>query len=190
MKAFSAYACASALLLLAGAAGSTTTRNKKAVLFSSDTAIIAWQNPRFDSPLDANSTRLAVHVLNQDGDDYALAYSKCSGAEHRRVSEVRNQTGKPDVHIGNGAPRYSVDIDADGVGTYDYSAYLAGFYCNQPLPENLGWSRADLTGRVLAGCGRSRACLSGYGRAGHGLRRPVGVPQHRVPGIRHRFRGR
>ncbi len=110
MKAFLAYACASTFLLLAGAAGATNNCNKKAVLFSSDTAIIAWQSPRFDSPLDSNSARLGVHVLNQDGDDYALAYSKCSGAEHKKVSEVRNlsfeflnQTGNPGVHVGNGA---------------------------------------------------------------------------------------
>ena len=159
MKAFLAYACASTFLLLAGAAGATNKCNKKAILFSSDTAIIAWQSPRFDSPLDSNSARLGVHVLNQDGDDYALAYSKCSGAEHKKVSEVRNlsfeflnQTGNPGVHVGNGAPRYSVDIDADDNGSYDYSAFLSGFYCNLPLAENLGWSRADFTGRVLAGC--------------------------------------
>lgn len=158
MKTLIALALASAALV-AFPASATNKCDKKAVLFSSDTAIIAWQSPRLDSPLDANNARLGVHVLNQDGDDYALAYSKCSGAEHKNVADVRNlsfeflnTTGNPGVHVGNGAPRYSVDIDVDGNGSYDYSAFLSGAFCNQPLVENLGWSRADFTGRVSAGC--------------------------------------
>lgn len=159
MKSILGFTCAAVWLLAAGTADATTSCNKKIVLFSSDTAIIAWQSPRVDSPLDPNSARLGVHVLNQDGDDYALAYSKCSGAEHKKVGDIRNLSfeflntaGNPDVHVGNGAPRYSVDIDVDGNGSYDFSMFLSGFFCNQPLVENLGWSRADFTGRVSPGC--------------------------------------
>ncbi len=56
------------------------------------------------------------------------------------------------MHVGAGAPRYSVDLDIDGNGSYDFSAFLSGFYCNQPLAENPGWSRADFTGRISPGC--------------------------------------
>jgi hypothetical protein len=160
MKKLIVWALAGASLAAAGAAGATTPKcDKKIQLFSSDTAIIAWQSPRVDSPLDSNSARIGIHVLNNDGDDYALAYSKCSGAERKKVGDIRNLSfeflntaGNPGVHVGAGAPRYSVDIDKDGDGSYDYSAFLSGFYCNQPLPENPGWSRADFTGRILPGC--------------------------------------
>jgi hypothetical protein len=160
MKTLIVWALAGAALVAVGTAGATPPKcDKKIQLFSSDTAIIAWQSPRLDSPRDPNSARIGIHVLNQDGDDYALAYSKCSGAEHKKVGDVRNlsfeflnQTGNPDVHVGNGAPRYSVDIDADGDGSYDYSAFLSGYFCNEPMAENPKWSRADFTGRISAGC--------------------------------------
>lgn len=159
MKILTVLALGATMLGMAMPADASTKCNKKLILFSSDTAIIAWQTLRVDSPLDANNARLGVHVLNQDGDDYAYAYSKCSGIEDKKVGDIRNlsfdflnTTGNPDVHVGAGAPRYSVDLDVDGDGVYDYSAFLAGSYCNQPLAENPGWSRADFTGRILAGC--------------------------------------
>jgi hypothetical protein len=132
------------------------------LFISSDTGVITWQGLRFDSPRDPNSSRLAAHVLHNPpvvGDDYAIAYSKCSGVEGKLVGAVRNlsfeflnETGEPFVHIGNGAPRYSVDIDGGGDGSYDYSAFLSGFHCNEPMAEDTRWSRADFTGRTLAGC--------------------------------------
>src|SRR5262245_58269614 len=165
MKSLYAWALAGAALIVAAPAGATNCTNasvKKLVLFSSDTGVIAWQSDRFDSPRDPNSVRLALHVLHNPpvvGDDFAFAYSKCSGLEHKLVGQVKNlsfeflnQTGEPFVHIGNGAPRYSVDIDADGDGGYDFSAFLSGFFCNEPMAENLGWSRADFTGRTSPGC--------------------------------------
>lgn len=127
--------------------------------FTSDTGIIGWQTPRLDSPLDPNNARLEVHVLNQDGDDWAGAYSICSSVEGKLVGEVRNlsfdflnETGNPDVHIGAGAPRYSVDIDANGDNVYDFSAFMSAYYCQDVLFEDTRWSRADFTGRTAAGC--------------------------------------
>jgi len=159
MKLLCALALGGMAMVMAGPASATTGCNKQLFFISSDTGVIAWQSPRFDSPRDPNSSRLAVHVLRQDGDDYAIAYSKCSGAENRLVGQLRNlsfeflnQTGEPSVHIGNGAPRYSVDIDQFGDGSYNFSAFLSGFHCNEPMAENTQWSRADFTGRLLAGC--------------------------------------
>jgi len=159
MKLLCSLALGAMAIVMAGPASATNPCNKKLFFITSDTGVIAWQSPRFDSPRDANNSRLAVHVLRQDGDDYAIAYSKCSGAEKKLVGQLRNlsfeflnTSGEPSVHIGNGAPRYSVDIDAGGDGTYDYSAFLSGFFCNEPMAENTKWSRADFTGRTLAGC--------------------------------------
>jgi hypothetical protein len=140
-------------------ANATNSCNKKLQLFSSDTGVIAWQSKRLDSPRDPNSTRLAVHVLRQDGDDYDLAWSKCSGLEHKLVGQVKNlsfeflnETGEASIHNGAGSPRLSVDIDKEGDGDYDFSIFLAGSYCNEPMAEDTRWSRADFTGRTLAGC--------------------------------------
>jgi hypothetical protein len=144
-------------LMMAGTASATNCSNanfKKLQFFSSDTGGILWQNQRLDSPLDPNSQRLLVHLLRQDGDDWAGAYSNCSGIEGKLVGDVRNLSfdflnaiGEPSVHIGAGAPRYSVDIDSDGDGDYDYSAFLAAFYC-QGTTTDVRWSRADFTGQT------------------------------------------
>jgi len=159
MKTLSTLAFAGLLLLLAGPASATNNCNKALILFSADTGVVTWQKPRLDSPRDPNSSRLALHVLHQDGDDYIVVYSKCTGIENRLVGAVRNlsfeflnASGEPSVHIGNGAPRYSVDIDAGGDGSYDYSAFLSGFFCNEPMVEDTRWSRADFTGRTAPGC--------------------------------------
>lgn len=164
VKTVLALACASLCLLAAGPASATNKPPKcKAPalqFFGDDTGIIAWQKPRLDSPLDPNNSRLGIHVLNQDGDDYAGAYNDCTGIEKLLVGQVRNlsfdflnQTGNPDVHVGAGAPRISVDLDTDGDGSTDAYAYLSAYYCQVPLAENPRWSRSDFTGRVLAGCG-------------------------------------
>jgi hypothetical protein len=152
---------AGAALVAAGSAGATTCSNanfKKLQFFSDDTGAILWQHPRVDSPLDPNNHRLLVHVLNQDGDDFAGAFSNCSGIENRTLGQVRNlsfdfmnETGQP-VHIGAGSPRYSVGIDTNSDGSAELFAFLAAFHCQAPLPEDTTWSRADFTGRVLAGC--------------------------------------
>ena len=150
---------AGSALIFASAANATDTCNKKLFFISFDTGVVAWQANRLDSPRDPNHTRLAVHVLHQDGDDYVNAYSKCSGIEGKLVGQIRNlsfeflnQSGEPFVHVGNGSPRYSVDLDADGNGSYDYSAFLSGFFCNEPMVEDTRWSRADFTGRTAPGC--------------------------------------
>jgi hypothetical protein len=160
MKTLCALALGGLALAMADPASATNCSNanfKKLQFFSSDTGGILWQSPRLDSPLDTNSQRLLVHLLRQDGDDWAGAYSNCTGIEGRLVGAVRNlsfdflnASGEPSVHIGAGAPRYSVDIDADGDGAYDFSAFLAAFYC-QGTTTNPAWSRADFTGQTAIG---------------------------------------
>lgn len=149
---------AMAVALPAHAIDCTVQANKKLQFFGDDTGIITWQSPRVDSPRDANTARLAVSVLFQDGDDYAGAQGKCTGIEGKLLGQVKNlsfdfenETGNP-VHIGAGAPRYSVELDTDGDGIADTVAYLSAFYCQAVLPEDTRWSRADWTGRTLAGC--------------------------------------
>jgi len=159
MKKKCLIVAASVAAILAAPAALATCVKPQLLFFGDDTGVIAWQAPRIDSPLDPNSARLAVHVLNQDGNDYAGAYNDCTGINGKLVGAVKNlsfdfqnETANPAVHIGAGAPRYSVDIDSDGDGLYNFSAFLSAFHCNVPLSENPGWSRADFTGRVTAGC--------------------------------------
>lgn len=161
MKVLCALTLAAAALFAAGAANATNCNNaayKKLQFFSSDTGGILWQSPRVDSPLDPNTQRLMVHLLSQDGDDWAGAYSNCSGIEGKALGDVRNlsfdflNTSSQPVHIGAGAPRYSVEIDTDGDQVADVYAYLAAFYCEEVLSGDPRWSRADFTGRVTAGC--------------------------------------
>jgi hypothetical protein len=168
MKALFAYACAGTLLLVAGTASATDNNNcteRRALkFFSQDTAGILWQSGRQDSPLDANGSRVMVTVLHQDGVfpyDYAGAFGECTGIIGKTINQVRNlsfdfmNASRPvshPVHIGAGAPRYSVDLDTDGDNIYDGSAYLAASYCEAVHPEDPAWSRADFTGRVIAGC--------------------------------------
>lgn len=142
----------------AHATNCTLAANKKLQFFGDDTGIITWQTPRVDSPRDTNKARLAVSVLFQTGDDYAGAYNDCTGIEGKLVGQVKNlsfdfenETGNP-VHIGAGSPRYSVGLDTDGDTVTDTYAYLSAFYCSEVLPEDTTWSRADFTGRTLAGC--------------------------------------
>lgn len=157
MRMLCAWALAGVALMAAGAANATNCNNadfRKLQFFSSDTGGILWQNQRFDSPLDTNSQRLLVHLLRQDSDDWAGAYSNCTGIEGKLVGAVRNlsfdflnDTAEPYVHIGAGAPRFSVDIDSDGDGDWDFSAFLSAFYC-QGTTTDAGWSRADFTGQT------------------------------------------
>jgi hypothetical protein len=146
--------------LIAGgvAMSAQATTTPKLVYQSDDTGMILWQAPRVDSPLDANHSRLAVHVLLQTGDDYALAQPQSSGINGKIVGQVRNlsfdfenETANP-VHTGAGAPRYTVEIDEDGDTVTDSYAFLSAFYCQVPLNEDTAWSRADFTGRKSTGC--------------------------------------
>lgn len=143
----------------AAATNCNLAANKRLQFFGDDTGIITWQTPRVDSPRDTNTARLAVSVLFQTGDDYAGAYNDCTGIEGKLVGQVKNlsfdfqnETGNP-VHIGAGSPRYSVGLDTDGDTVTDTYAYMSALYCSQVEPEDTTWSRADFTGRTLAGCG-------------------------------------
>jgi len=145
------------LALAAGEAAATCPQTLQ--FFGDDTGVITWQSGRVDSPKDSDSSRVAVHVLRQSNDDYAGAYTDCSGIENKLVGAVRNlsfeflnDSTEPSVHIGAGAPRYSVDLDTNGDGSYDLSAFLSAFHCQAVLPENPAWSRSDFTGRILPGC--------------------------------------
>lgn len=165
MRKVFVWALAGAALVAAGSAGATNCSNanyKKLQFFSYDTADILWQSQRVDSPLDANKSRIMVHSLHQDNVapyDYAGAYSNCSGIEGLSLASVRNLSfdflnlvGEPYVHIGAGAPRYSVEIDTDNDSSTDVVAYLAAYYCEEILSGDPRWSRADFTGRVTTGC--------------------------------------
>jgi hypothetical protein len=167
VKSVFPLACAALCLFVAGTAEATNkctaTSKKPLQLFSYDTAGIVWQNKRIDSPLDPNTQRLMVHVLDNSSPDepydYAGAIGPCTGIEKQALPNVRNlsydflNTSTHPVHNGAGAPRISVEIDTDGdLKTTEVVAYLAGFYCEDPLAENPAWSRADFTGRVTAGC--------------------------------------
>ena len=168
MKRLFVWALAGAALIAAGTAGATTNctnANVKKLQFdSSDTGGGLWQGPRDDSPLDSNSQRIMLHVLLNDGAgrpapfDIAAVFSNCSGIEGKTLPQVKNlsfdfmnETGQP-VHVGAGSPRLSVGIDKDGDGNAEFFAFLAAFHCQAVLPEDTTWSRADFTGRVLAGC--------------------------------------
>jgi hypothetical protein len=143
---------------VAGATNCTTLAEKKLKFFGDDTGIITWQGSRVDSPRDANTQRIGVSVLFQDGDEYAGANGTCTGIEGKLTGQVKNlsfdfenETANP-VHIGAGAPRYTVELDSTGGNVTDTYAYLSAFYCADVLPEDTRWSRADWTGRTLAGC--------------------------------------
>jgi hypothetical protein len=157
MKTIFASALVGVGILMAVPA-SATCPNLKLQFFSGDTGGIFWQQPRVDSPLDPNKSRLMGTVLFQDGDDFFGAFSNCTGIERKFIGSVRNlsfdfmnETGNP-VHIGAGSPRYSVELDTDNDNLTDLIAFLAAFHCPAVLVEDTRWSRADWTGRTLAGC--------------------------------------
>lgn len=161
MRMLCAWVIGVAALIVADIANATNCSNasfKRLQFFSNDTGGILWQTGRVDSPLDPNTQRLMIHLLKQDGDDWAGAYSNCSGIEGKALSAVRNlsfdflNTSSQPVHIGAGAPRYTVEIDTNGDNVTDVYAYLAAFYCEEVLSSDPRWSRADFTGRVTAGC--------------------------------------
>jgi hypothetical protein len=99
-----------------------------------------------------------VHVLSQDGDDFAGAFNDCTGIEGKTLGQVRNlsfdflnESSQP-VHIGAGSPAIRVLLDTNGDASFDDAATLAAFYCGTVLPEDSRWSRADFTGRTSPGC--------------------------------------
>ena len=160
---FAAAGLAMVMAIPAGAATCADSSFRKLQFFSDDTGGILWQSPRVDSPLDTGTARLMVHVLSQDGNDYAGAFGNCTGIEGKLVTavmnlsfEFMNLTGNPFVHISAGAPRYSVDLDTNNNGVFDtgvdVSASLAAFHCEEVRKEDTRWSRAYWTSRNAAGC--------------------------------------
>jgi hypothetical protein len=172
LKALTAAGLGLGTMMVSGMASATTTTTPKLTLFGDDTGVITWQGPgdygaRVDSPRDANNSRLALHVLQSASTvdppyyyDYVGALPNSSGLEGKLVGQVKNlsfdfqngTSGYP-VHVGAGAPRYSIEIDDDNdPNTQPVVAFMAAFYCEAQLPEDTTWSRADFTGRTLAGC--------------------------------------
>ena len=78
-------------LALAAGEAAAATCPQTLQFFGDDTGVVTWQSGRVDSPKDTDSSRVAVHVLRQAGDDdYAGAYTECSGIENKLVGAVRN----------------------------------------------------------------------------------------------------
>ena len=121
---------------------------------------IGWvQGP--DSPSDGNSSALSIRTDGTDGvnfTDYECAlaanvkYGLHAGSS---VGVVKNLSfeylDSPAGYVGGGAPRFSVDLDTDGNGSYDITAFLAASGCHAQIGTS-GWSRADFTGRTAPGC--------------------------------------
>jgi hypothetical protein len=157
MKTLLACALAGAALFATGSASAATSCPKALQLTSLDTAVIQWQKDRVDSPLDPNTSRLAVHVLHNDGDDIAIAYNDCTGIEGKSLGQVRNLsfdflnessqpvTVIPFMHI-------HVGLDTNSDGIVDNSVALVASNCAAVLSEDARWSRADFTGRTSPGC--------------------------------------
>jgi hypothetical protein len=168
MRKFLAWALAAVALVAAGSASATnncSNANFRQLKFeSSDTGGGLWQSQRDDSPLDANTSRVLLHVLLQDyagqpfGYDYVAIFANCTGIEGRTLPQVRNlsfdfmnETAQP-VHVGPGAPRIEIALDSNNDGSYDEIASLSAAHCPEVLGGNPGWSRADFTGRHSIGC--------------------------------------
>ena len=203
------------LALAAGEAAATCPQTLQ--FFGDDTGVVTWQSGRVDSPKDIDSSRVAVHVLRQDGNDYAGAYTDCSGIENKLVGAVRNlsfeflnDSTETAVHIGAGAPRYSVDITqmATEATTSRRSSRRStvrqcfrrirlgverispGVFCQAARSS---WTTFDTRRRCEVGVETVRRCepdaqshvmegagLPRDGRRGNGIRGPSSVPQQDV----------
>jgi hypothetical protein len=153
MKKFLAVVFLAVMVASVSMSASAHVGNGRRLRFqTSDTGSAQWQYNRVDSPLDANAGRLKLAVAEQDGDDYAIAFANGTGIRNRDVDTVRNLSFdfRTTSYVGAGAPRISVEVDTNNDFVTDVYVYLSAFYCGADIGS--GWSRADFTGRLAAGC--------------------------------------
>ena len=117
-----------------------------------DTGSGQWQRHSADSPLDAGRSRLKLAVAEQTGDDYVVARAEHTGIVGKGLARVRNLSFDvlTSTYVGAGSPRISVDVDTNGDGAADLSAYLSAAHCTDDIGSD--WARADFTGRISVGC--------------------------------------
>jgi hypothetical protein len=116
--------------------------------------VTGWTRSNGDSPLDSNHKAFVFDVgtTGESNGNCVVLYSRASTHLSRRVGAMHNLSFEflESGHVGAGAPRISVILSNGLV------AYLAGFYCNQPLAaSNNTWGRADFTGSTTTS---SAAC--------------------------------
>jgi len=104
-----------------------------------------WNLNGGDSPQDANARALRLHVGDPYAGEYTSAYSKRSLHIAKDAEAMTNLSFevKESTHVGNGAPRISVEFQNDDV------AYLSAYFCNHAIGD--GWARADFT-RFVTDC--------------------------------------
>lgn len=160
-KIFAVIAAALTLSLVGSSALAHETR--LGLYTDGSGAEIGWnQGP--DSPNDANTSAVNIRT---DAGEYAYAYrpnfglgapggSNVNGTNVRNLSfDFLNVAGGG--YVGNGAPRFSVEIDEVGDDlaaeaadpNLQEFAFLSAFYCQGPT-SSANWSRADFTGATDA----------------------------------------
>ena len=95
-----------------------------------------------DSPLDANTRSLRLHVGDPNAGEYVAAHSRQSLRIAKDAEAVTNLSFdyKRSLHLGAGAPRISVEFENGDV------AFLSASYCDHPLASSGNdWGRADFT---------------------------------------------
>lgn len=147
-KVMAVLAVVTAALAGPAVAGAETTLSAGNVLRvhkcdAADT-VTGWTSSEGDSPLDTNTKAFVFDVATGGADgNCVFLQSRKSVNLTRGIAQMHNLSFdfKESAHVGAGAPRISVVFDNGLV------AYLAAFYCNQPLAASSGtWGRADFTG--------------------------------------------
>jgi hypothetical protein len=120
-----------------------TYDNNTGASTTSTCSAIAWKSTGTDSPIDNNTSALAVHVCapTASTSDYVIAWSRASLNIDSLVGDVKNLSYdfRSDL-VGAGAPRISVQFNNGDVG------YLAASSCAHAFAVAPSWSRADFTG--------------------------------------------
>jgi hypothetical protein len=163
-----ALAVACVALALTGAGASAHTGRQYRLRFEfGDKGSAKWQANVDDSPLDSNTSRLKLNVPYDDLTDptdntttydYIAVYAYGTGLSGQLLGNVRNLSFDFFNAEGNGdGVRYSIPIDVNGDGTWDYPtegyAFGAARDCREPIPSSTtGWERTDFTGRTAPGC--------------------------------------
>ena len=132
---------------------------RHAVCYSTGTTFTGWTTSDGDSPLDSNARGYVFDVAGTPNGCGEL-YSRKAGNTglNKAVGNVHNLSFdfSESGHVGAGAPRLSVQFANGDV------AYLAAFYCNQPLAVSGNtWGRADFTGSTTANSAPCTIFVSG-----------------------------